>query len=104
MTEEKQFARKFQGELVGHKAVARDDSEGRFLRDFHKRHLKAYLKGDTRFHIGQDEDGDPIWFNVHVKQEPKKALQQAAEKYYAAMAATAEEQTTNKEVTKQESE
>lgn len=73
--------RKFQGELPDNKAVAPDDPQGRFLRDFHKRHLKAYLKGDTRFNVGAGEDGDLIWFNVHSDDNPQKALKNAARQY-----------------------
>lgn len=39
----------------------------RAYRNFEKKHLKAYLRGDRRFSFGRDSHGFPMWY--FVKEE-----------------------------------
>lgn len=49
-------AREFKGKLSGF----RSNEE----RNFEKKHLKAYLKGETLFQFGRDHLGKPMYFKV----------------------------------------
>ena len=37
---------------------------------FEKKHLKSFLRGDSRFTFGKDTENNPIWFPVLRSEKP----------------------------------
>ena len=61
--------RHFGGQLFVRKAGKEWTTEERLLRNIEKKHLKAYLRGDTRFthnRFGYDKLGYPIYKEVNA--------------------------------------
>jgi hypothetical protein len=60
--------RHFGGQLsvhVDYKGTPEEIRTGKDKRNFEKKHLKAYLRGDKEFSWGKDIQNNPIWYKVN---------------------------------------
>lgn len=58
--------RSFGGKLFVPKDGKVRSLANRMEKQFEEKHLKAYLRGDTRFSFGKDEYNHPVFFDVKV--------------------------------------
>ena len=62
------YTREYGGILVSSKNYQELlQTEGEDAIKFHKKHLKAYIRGKRVFTYGKNEDGDPIFHMVEQK-------------------------------------
>jgi len=59
---EEKIKRVFLGELNPY------TEKNKMKRNFHTKHLRAYLKGQERFTFGRDEETKPQYYDVQYKE------------------------------------
>jgi len=67
ITLQEDLKRNFGGELFVHVDKKNNPVEDRMKKNFQRKHLKAYLRGDKQFTFGKDAKGHDMWFVVKEK-------------------------------------
>ena len=70
------YKRTFLGDIDTSKYVVINPEYNKYTnsvrRRFHNKHLKAYLKGQERFHFGVDDENNIAWYEVMFTLQPIK--------------------------------